>query len=246
MSKSPAHVFALIPAVSDDAVILRRGPTDWVAAYQCNVKTDEIVLSQWLKGRIYEHLSDVSADGRYFVYSARKKTDGYTVIALAPWLKAIALWWNVGSQGGGIFVGDRCMLHETCFNEFFDDRLHCIEQDSDYLRHGVYHARLLRDGWKVAEQSDFKNDRYLYTCDIGNGRFLQKMVHRYKSGERHRLISPSGAIDKPEWYWCDYRDGQLLWSEKGSLYRAAWDAIGSPTLIRDFNPDRFEQRRAPY
>jgi len=76
-------------------------------------------MGHWFKGRIYEHRSDLSPNGRFLIYFASKinartieNTDGYsyawTAISSPPYYKAMMLWpkgdcWH----GGGLFKSNR-------------------------------------------------------------------------------------------------------------------------------------------
>ena len=59
----PARVFILIPEKDHRAIVIRRGPAEKIGIYSWNTKTDQVCVSQWLKGRVYEYFSDVSPDG---------------------------------------------------------------------------------------------------------------------------------------------------------------------------------------
>src|ERR1044072_1506626 len=94
----PARVHALIPQNGKTAVVIRRGPSKRVCILSWNTETDEVSVSQWLKGRIYERRSDISPDGKYWAYFAMngqwesEVKGAWTAIARTPWLKAISLF----------------------------------------------------------------------------------------------------------------------------------------------------------
>lgn len=97
------------------AVILRRGPSEWVEVIKWNTKTDIFTRGHWFHGRIYENKCDLSPDGLLFVYFAFKKGHidpgydrRYTAVSKPPWLTAIGLWPNGTTYGGGgVFTGRR-------------------------------------------------------------------------------------------------------------------------------------------
>jgi hypothetical protein len=69
-SSFPARLHILIPKDSDTAIVIRRGPSKQTCILSWNMRTDEVRVAQWLKGRIYERRSDVSPDGKYWIYFA--------------------------------------------------------------------------------------------------------------------------------------------------------------------------------
>jgi hypothetical protein len=99
---------------SNVAVIFRRGPSKWYHVMKWDLHTDSIEHGSWFKGRIYEHVSDISNDGKYLLYSVfqgsrlgSSYTDSYTGLSLIPWLKALALWPQGSTYlAGGVFVND--------------------------------------------------------------------------------------------------------------------------------------------
>src|SRR5436190_13778779 len=91
-------------------------------------RRDTCRVGQWLKGRIYERLSDLSPDGKHFLYFAlngkwqSESRGSWTAISRAPYLKALAFFpagdtWG----GGGLFTtahsywlnGSYPALHDT-------------------------------------------------------------------------------------------------------------------------------------
>ncbi|MBR9802690.1 MAG: hypothetical protein ACE37I_15980 [Rubinisphaera brasiliensis] len=99
----------VIPARDEPmAVILRRGPSAWYHVIQWDMRRDLFVHGAWFKGRIYEEKCDVSPDGRLFVYFVHQGsrhgtqfTHAWTAISRVPWLKALAVWPQKMTYGGG-------------------------------------------------------------------------------------------------------------------------------------------------
>ncbi len=89
------------------AAILRRGPTEWTRLLLWDTATDELEAGSWFHGRIYGESCSISPDGKLFAYLAAKhqgnlgKDDCSSWIAISrpPWLTAIALWPQHGTQG---------------------------------------------------------------------------------------------------------------------------------------------------
>ena len=98
------------------AILLRRGPTDWVQLITWSLDDDRFEPGQWFKGRVYEDLCDLSEDGELFVYSVRKANawttqhrdkvgETWTAISRPPFFTALGLWPNGCWDGGGLFTG---------------------------------------------------------------------------------------------------------------------------------------------
>lgn len=254
-----ARVFVLLPDEAEQAVVLRRGPAKRVGIFQWNIRTDEIFLAQWLKGRIYEYFSDVSSDGSYFIYSAQQRGVGYTAISNSPWLKAITLWENVGGRGGGVFINkNQYLLYDRCegYCRFRSKRLAPAKTSLNILKDGVYPYRLRRRGWEIKLRDE---SVIIFHKSLSDGVFLEKIWQRqamrcgYKDGhgefyEDHHLIFGSSPKKLADYEWCEWRDPYLLWAEGGCLFRAELESksIVKKTLVYDFNPERFEERVAPY
>jgi hypothetical protein len=109
----------VIPAQDEPtAVILRRGPSDWCHIIQWHTRRDAFVHGAWFKGRIYEEKCDVSPDGRLFMYFALKGSRGdtefthaWTAVSRPPWLRALVLWpQGTTYGGGGRFTDNRTLV----------------------------------------------------------------------------------------------------------------------------------------
>lgn len=102
------------------AVLLRRGPSNWVQMIHWDLRTDNFSPGQWFKGRIYPEFSELSGDGELLLYSARK-TNGWTLygpgnigetwtaVSRPPYFTALALWRNGCWTGGGLFTDSRAV-----------------------------------------------------------------------------------------------------------------------------------------
>ncbi len=161
--------------------------------------TNEIKVSQWLKGRIYEYFSDVSPNGKHFIYSMNQKGWGYTVISKAPWIKAISLWRNIGGWGGGIFVNNkRYMLYDghPSHYEFIDKSLTCIDKKiflnndtkfntryDEFHIGNLYALRLIERGWSKESKA---NKIETFQKRIKKDFILEKMVFGYPHGYQQK------------------------------------------------------------
>ena len=92
---------------SSTAVVLRRGGSKVFCVIGWDLTTDRFQVGQWCKHKIYPHRCDISSDGRYLVYFAlngrwQSQTRGsFTAISRAPYLKALYLWPQGDTWGGG-------------------------------------------------------------------------------------------------------------------------------------------------
>lgn len=252
-----AKNFVLIPTKSDKAIIIRRGPAKQVGIYSWNLKNDEIKSYQWLKGRIYEYFSDISPDGKYFLYSANKKGKSYTVISKSPWLKAISLWRNVGGYGGGLLNNTSYMLYDgyESYNSFRSTELTGLHMESEAIKIGVYPSRLIRNNWTIKDKT---NENITFSKTLGKNKVIEKIWHNWTQStpsgtpsfwERHRLIFDDIIMAKDQWEWCDVYKNDLLWSENGCIYRARNTnnkQINTPKLVYDFNNEEWRELGAPY
>jgi hypothetical protein len=59
----PARLHVLLARDSDNAVIIRRGPSRKTCVIGWERKSDTFRVGQWLHGRIYERRCDLSPDG---------------------------------------------------------------------------------------------------------------------------------------------------------------------------------------
>lgn len=106
------------------AVLLRRGPTDWVELIRWTTSNDTFERGQWFHGRVYERRCDLSPSGELFVYFAAKHnpkqfesdyTYAWTALSRPPYFTALSLWpkgdcWD----GGGWFEADRRLHLNHC------------------------------------------------------------------------------------------------------------------------------------
>ncbi|WP_285962505.1 hypothetical protein [Pseudomonas tohonis] len=94
------------------AVLLRRGPSDWVRMIRWDLRDDSFEPGQWFHGAIATEQCDLSEDGELFLYLARREGRRYwpedygpvwTAVSRPPHFTALALWTHSGYEGGGVF-----------------------------------------------------------------------------------------------------------------------------------------------
>src|SRR5690349_2756700 len=237
----PARLHVLLARDAPVGVVIRRGPAKSVCTVGWNRATDQFTLGQWLRGRIYERRADISPDGRhllYFAMSAKWKSEtkgSWTAISRAPWLHAVTLWGKGDCwQGGGLFLDKKTYWLNGCHFPVRDTQE--VRQKCDHTPAGghgaeclsVYYPRLLRDGWIRKESG--KEPNAIFEKDIGKGWILRKyamadMNHPPGTGcywDEHELESTERdeRIVVPGWEWADVDGKDVVWAEKGCLYRA--------------------------
>lgn len=246
----PARLHVLLARHSPMAVVIRRGPAKQVCTLSWNRENDTFEMGQWLKGRIYEERCDLSPDGKYLLYFALKGQDTWTAISRVPWLKAIEFYPACGTwEGGGRFVTE---------NRFWLNGSHYgpLTQSDEVLRiddHelGDQLKNLPDTGWDLF--SDYLKSSPVYGKSLPDGWILRKLDDssvRHKR-KKHELINKNSRtrIQCDDWEWADWDRDSLVWASRGCLYRAPIEnskTIGTPKLLYDFNPLKFEAIEAPY
>jgi hypothetical protein len=268
-----ARLHVLLASASPMAVVIRRGPSKAICTFGWNRNGDSFQLGQWLRGRIYERRSDLSPDGKHFLYFAMNgrpssETGGsWTAISRAPYLKALVLWgkgdcWN----GGGLFTDRRRYWLNGCHKLLRDSTV--VARDAGYRPPprlgnneclGVYFPRLLRDGWLLAGRREEKGDALtIFEKPAGKRWTLRKIAtatlhHPVGKGcyfDRHELVNrrTDQTLAFPDWEWAEVDGQRLVWAEAGKLCasRLAPDGLAAVRVLRDFNQDVFEPIEAPY
>jgi hypothetical protein len=194
-SKFPARLHVLVARHGDNAIVIRRGPSRQVCTFEWNRKTNIFSQGQWLrKARIFERRSDISANGKYWVYFAldgrwHSKTKGsWTAIAKTPWLKALTLYakgdgWN----GGGLFSYDNIYWLNDGYGHKKIHQSNLVKRNGDYIpknNYGgecphVYYNRLQRDGWGLIESIKLGKwrEKVIFERDTSRGWVLRKICH---------------------------------------------------------------------
>ena len=259
-----ARLHVMTATENTRAVILRRGPTRHVASLLWNRATDEITLGQWLHGRIYEHRSDLSPDGRHMIYFAGTSASiregrWHTVVSRAPWFRAIVFlpqeWtWH----GGGAFTADgRVFLNGGGTLPKNEDGLLPAPPDAyphgtdGFHMGGLYAAMMARRGWRHTA-----GDRYETVLEtaLPDGWTLELF---FRIGTRNRsIVSNAYALTHPVhgrhpmegWEWAEPWKNGLQFAKAGALHEAAITKTGldAARQIADLTPMTFENIKAPY
>ncbi len=257
--KFPARLHVLLARDRPYGVIIRRGPAKSVCTIGWNRAKDEFTLGQWMRGRIYEERCDLSPDGRYFLYfvlTGRWSTEArgtYTAISRAPYLKAIALYPEGGTWGGGgVFTGPRSYWLSGVYEKPLRESTE-LKRDQDQRPRGTLSSmRLEQNGWMAGP-----GDAAIYDKPAPYGGRLRKYL---KSGwsepgrgchwEEHALMhAATGRIHPmPEWEWADVDGSRIVWASKGTLNATTLTrrGPGPHSQLADFNGMKFEAIQAPY
>ncbi len=274
MTQFPARVHVIFARAADYAIVLRRGPSKSVCTIGWNRKNDHFEIGQWLHGRIDERSSDLSPDGKHFIYAAnRGRARGeveasWTAISRSPYLKAIGLW--TGLQPiGGLFVNDTDYWLWPSMNYGLGRELQRPAGLSEHLDPpleipnvwpAIYYMRLKRDGWKLLSDTNVELDEQLvvFRKPLPFGWFLEKRMHvtldrqegKSIPYDTHRLTHPvlDSVLNFPAWEWADLDRDRLVWSEMGLLKSATMMRDGPNFIkeIHDFNDLSFKPIQAPY
>ncbi len=241
------------------ALILLRGPSDVVATIGWDRATGRFEMGQWLKGRIYEYRSDLSPDGRHFVYFAGKGgSRWWTAVSRAPWLRAIAFLpqshtWHGGgafTAPGEVWLNGGGTLPETAASELRLAGVSAYPHSTDGFHMGdLYAAMQVSRGWRHVSGHRYE---CILSRDLGDGRVLSL---GFAVGQRGRgLVSSRYAIvgrdgvrqECPDWEWADLWGDRLHHVAKGALWESPASGEGAPQLVRDFTDMRFATIAAPY
>ena len=272
MAEIPARLHVLLARDTPMGLVIRRGPSKSVATILWNRDTDDFQVGQWLKGRIYERRSDLSPDGRYFIYFAMngkwstESKGSWTAVSRSPYLKAIAMFpkgdcWNGGGlwtdpttywiNGGGSVLLDAAESKRAEFGPVGGVGSECLS---------VYYPRLIRDGWKLtgrlkdSEAGTVSNFEKQFNRDW----VLCKFAHAQTGSpegkgcywDAHQIKNTDLGIefDYPDWEWAEIDGQRLVWATGGKLFSGILGPRGlvCETELYDFNPMKFRPIKAPY
>lgn len=251
---------------TDYAVILRRGPTRHVASIGWHRAADSFELGQWLHGRICEHRSDLSPDGRHLIYFAGKggapetRTPWWTAISRAPYLHAIAFlpqtdtWFGGGAftDRGAVFLNGGGTL-PTGADDLIQAGSNAMPHGTDGFHMGGLHAAMMtRRGWRsdgapgygVGLRRALDDDWHIeLTFETG-------ATDRSIIANRYAMVRPGHArVDHPDWEWAEAWQDGVQFAAGGAVHFARigrGGALQDRRVIRDFTDMTFEPIRAPY
>jgi hypothetical protein len=265
------RIHVILARENNNGIIIRRGPLKRTAIIGWNRETDNFIVGQWLKGKIYHYRSDISPNGIYWIYFAMsaKNAKTWTVVAKTPYLKAIDFYLkNDAWNGGGIFTSNK----EYWLNETIESK-HIYHKKSNFkIRKeiygnkniigedpGVYFIRLQRDGWvKINETHEKLKHKFYFHKNINKSIILCKIFyagidHPIGKGcyyEEHKIINLKNnkEYEFPDWEWADIDKDRIVWAEHGKIKEGYIDkdcTINANELF-DANNLKYTEIIAPY
>lgn len=266
---APCRLFVFLARQSPVAVVLRRGPSDWVRLTRWDTSTDRLEHGQWMRARVYERRSDISPDGSLFVAFVRgtpdepmPNHDTWVAVSRPPWFSALALWFVGGTYCvGGYFPGpnrlwlgfDPDHLDLGTLPRWFTAETNVggyTDRTNDWPDRTVWFNRLMRDGW--ARVPDAIPEAWRRTQPGGSlvlTMTLRSTLSFHVYGGRfeldYHLTDRHGAIrDIGPATWADWnRQGRLIVARNGTLLH--WTSTGEPRVIADFNDQAPDPQPAP-
>ncbi len=213
----------MLAAEAPIGIVFRRGPTKFYRVYSWNRDKDRFRRFGVFNGRLYPERSDISPDGKHFLYFAMAGSEWAVAGTKGTWtalsevgkMSAQSLW-GIGDTwgGGGVFLSNReYWLQESHVNE-----LACLRDSATLRRVRMAKAPLpaharqknsLQGGWTLV---------------------------RARKG--YCLESETEAIlELPDWEWAGWDRKRLVWAELGRLYAAPLKrgGLGAAKVIHDFN-----------
>jgi len=267
-----ARLHVLLAQKSSQAIIIRRGPTKMVATIGWNREDDSFFVGQWLKGRIYPYRSDISPNGKYWIYFAMSdKNKMWTAVAKTPYLKALDFYTkNCTWNGGGLFASSKSYwlndagvtLHQK---ERFTSNLSVIPHWNDNPNYQgedlqIYLLRLTRDGWTQfnVEQTNKHQQVIKFQKRINDSWQLWKLFHcglNHPVGkgvyyESYFLFNTRSneIIEMPNVEWADIDKNRIVWAIDGKIMSGKVTTTGltKQKLLFDTNSLTFSELTAPY
>jgi hypothetical protein len=242
------------------AVVLRRGPSEWVRLSLWHTDTDTVEHGQWMHARVYEHRCDVSADGSLFAYFASGNAatreehgaDTWIAVSRPPYFTALALWWIGGTYCAGavfpaqdaLFVGGLRPPDKGKLPPWLHLTLDVAHRDRtpEWTDRTVFFSRLLRDGWIPPDDIDAARGVWGRRSPDGYGTLMMALPDAYDvMGERAPWMAEYAVgradgrdmttLGHATWAGWDHR-GRLCIARDGAL----WEHVpgGRPRMIEGF------------
>lgn len=269
--EAPCRLFVYLASDAPLGVVLRRGPSDWARLSLWHTDSGMFEHGQWIKGRVYERRSDLSACGVLFAAFVRQSggreiaegmTDTWIAVSRPPWFTALALWKIGGTYCAGACFPDR----NTLFLGFTDAapdlgalpawlrttaRPPYVDGTPNWTERTVHINRLLRDGWLA--QPDPHDTRAIWEHPQPGGADTLMMDPRTDRdftafGGPHvveyalRTGDDIAPLGRATWADWDHR-GRLVLAQEGRLLHRRAD--GALELLCDFNPQAPDPQPSP-
>jgi hypothetical protein len=267
---APCRLFVYLARAALVGVVLRRGPSEWARLSVWHTGDDTFDHGQWIKGRVYERRSDISADGSLFAAFIRQggarpapTADSWVAISRPPYFTALALWFVGGTYHTGAFFPTPSLVWHG-FEERPPDMgslpvwldaapprdIPYVDLTSEWTDRTVHFNRLLRDGWHKTE-----DDVHATTWERSHPGTPSRLVMRQRFAGFDRYGGPylvdysirdggEATIDLGEATWADWdHRGRLALTREGRLL--SWHRETGFREIQDFNDQRPNPQPAP-
>jgi hypothetical protein len=289
MVEASCRLYVIMARDGRSATIFRRGPSTHVRLVRWWLRDDSFDEGQWIRARIYERRADLSPDGEYLIYFAgrfRQPLHTWTAISHPPYFTALALWPKTDAWGGGGLFHSKTSIslnHPSWERElkdgFYLPRFMRIVPLGECSGGGedspVESARLVRDGWQLAQRGRDKwqkssaavqvviepqdimarpspLDSDLVLRRIHHGHFMRQgkaYLEDFQVVARGKELRLFKLID-----WADWdRNGDLLIADAGRVYRLPAKRVAKfhrdpwddARLLADFSRQRFSEMAPP-
>jgi hypothetical protein len=269
---TPCRLFVYLARSAPLALVLRSGPTDWARTSLWHTDTDHIDHGQWIKGRVYERRSDLSADGSLFAAFVRQSgtrqtpgnADSWIALSRPPYFTALAVWFVGGTYHTGAFFPDDHTLWLGYSEDVPPDvgvmpaGLHIaapraiayIDGTPEWTDRTVHFNRLLRDGWRLVDRESYAS---MWERPHPTASMTLTMLHVFEDFRRFGgpyvvqysvTTADGGEYPIGEATWADWdQRGRLVVARNGQL--SVWNPAGPIALIADFNDQEPDPQPAP-
>lgn len=200
--------------------MFRRGPSKYFQLYVWNRGKDSFKRFGVFNGKLYPERSDISPDGKHFLYFAMAgsawavpATGGtWTALAEVGKMSAKALW-GMGHTwgGGGVFLSNSAY--------WLDD------SHGKPIRHSSSFKRIL--GVKPPIPAHARRESP-----------MEKSWILVKARKGYRIEKETEAsLEYPDWEWAGWDCSRVVWAQLGKLYGAPLKSsgLGASYEIFDFN-----------
>jgi hypothetical protein len=268
----PARIHLLPAAKAPVVIVVRRKPSRLFHIIRVDTDTGKAEHGAWFTGHLYPMRSDVSFDGKWFVYLALGKFGKtWNAVSELPRLTAVAEGENRGTWYGGGYWRSRDVL---CLNRWVPKERAKLPFRAEQLdvRYGgedlsVLYPRLERDGWRRRGDSwgrehDVKGARKLTVLCEGDDGWMRQPSSKHpelimwyagylKAGYTFRFRVPAQPdLLDDDVDWANYDSiGQLVVARKGVVTihrwrRARFEAVHTLDF-EALRPERRASRKLP-
>lgn len=218
--RAPARLHVFLAREAPVGLILRRSRARYTCAIGWDRERDGFTIGQWIEGRIYHHRSDLSPDGKHFLYYVLRHSpesgwcESFVVVSRSPYLSPVASWADgTGTRGSaGCFTSNtEYWLSYTWVDPPLTTHLlveglravpmPCFSWEPSDEIPLVYEVRLRHEGWDwmsiPLRATEWTSERSALCKQIGSGWCL------FRLQGRHSLQKPSRAFQPPpdaEWH----------------------------------------------